>query len=221
MNIPVIGQVLNLVSTGFKSLLSHKSTKIQAELKKRGMELEEKKMEAMLEVMEIEFKQYVLENSLQIDSDFREFVVEYEGAAKDVHPAVQFMRAIIRPLITIWAVLIITYLMFATDPNTITSIKANMEAIPEKLWDIFFAVFAFWFGGRAVQHIIDKYAQGKVQEKKHEAEGDIEVAAHQTEQERIRAGVDPENSPRTHFTEKEITEAMPRARKRRRFGPRR
>lgn len=219
MSVPIVGQILSLISGGIGSIFSYKSDKLQTELKKRGIELDEKKLEALKEVTEIEFQRYVLENSLEIDKNFRDFVTEYEGAAKDVHSSVQFLRAIIRPLITIWSVGLISYLMFA-NPEVINDVAKNMALIPDKLWDIFFIVFAFWFGGRAVQHIIDRYTKGRVAERKEEVRGEVQVAIEQTKKEQVRAeSLMIEELPRTHFTETEVDEAMPRLSRRKKRGP--
>lgn len=220
MSVPIVGQVLGLISGGISSIFGYKSEKLQTELKKRGIELDEKKLEVLQEVTEIEFQRYVLENSLEIDRNFRSFVTEYEGSAKDVHASVQFLRAIIRPVITLWSVGLISYLMFA-NPLVIKSVAENMSLIPDKLWDIFFIVFAFWFGGRAVQHIIDQYTKGRVNERREEVRGDVEVAIEQTNQEKLRAEASlVEGKPRTHFTDEEVDEAMPRmSHRRKRWGP--
>lgn len=126
----------------------------------------------------------------------------------------QFLRAIIRPLITIWSVGLISYLMFA-DPAVIKDVATNMSLIPDKLWDIFFIVFAFWFGGRAVQHIIDRYTKGRVAERREEVRGDVQVAIERTNQEKARAEAHSiDEKPRTHFTEEEVDKAMPRVSRR-------
>lgn len=85
MSVPIVGQVLSLITSGITSVFGYKSDKLQTELKKRGIELDEKKLEALKEVTEIEFQRYILENSLEIDKNFRDFVTDYEGDAKDVH----------------------------------------------------------------------------------------------------------------------------------------
>lgn len=219
MSVPIITGVMNLFSKGVKSIFDYKSSKIQAELQERGIDLKEKELEVMMQITEIKFKEYVLQNSLEIDRDFRNFIVEYEGAAKDVDPKVQILRSIIRPIISLWAVGMISYLMFA-DPEHITNVAKNMELIPDKLWDIFFIVFAFWFGGRAVQHIIDKYTTGKVDEAKEKsrgvvdearesAAGEREVEKERTRQEELRVhGAATEELPRDRFTEEEERKAL-------------
>ncbi|TVZ38078.1 holin (3TMs family) [Alteromonadaceae bacterium 2753L.S.0a.02] len=210
MSIPIVGQVISLFSTGLSSVFDYKNTKIQAKLKEKGIELEEKQLDAMRDIAEIEFQKYVLENSLQIDKDFRDFITEYEGAAENVHPYVQILRSIIRPIITLWAVGIISYLMFA-NPVLIKQVASNMELIPDKLWDIFFIVFAFWFGGRAVQHIIDKYTKGRVAEAKETGKADAAVAIEQTRQEQIRAqGGSLEPLPLDRHTDEEKERAFGR-----------
>ncbi len=215
MSAALVGQVLSLVSGGLTDIFKLKRDKMQQELQKRGLDLDEKKLDAMLEVTEIELQKYVLANSLKIDTDFRDFVTRYEGAAEDVHPAVQFLRAIIRPVITLWSVGIISWLMFA-DPAFISDVADNIKKIPEELWDIFYIVFLFWFGGRAAQHLMEKYAQGRVAERKVEARGNVEVAIESTNRERvIVGGAAAHELPNTHFTQEELEDAMPKARRQR------
>ena len=210
MAVPIIGNVLNLISGGIESVFDFKTTKLQTELKKRGLDLKEAELQVMKEVTEIEFQKYVMDNALEIDGNFRDFVVQYEGAAKDVHPFVQTLRSIIRPIITIWAVGLISYLMFST-PEKIEEISKSMAMIPERLWDIFYIVFFFWFGGRAVQHLVDKYTKGKLSEAKEVATADVKVAVQQTKQEEIKLEQQYESElPRTHHTEEEKSTAFRR-----------
>ncbi len=224
MSISILSGVIDLVSNGVKHVFDHKNTKIKAELEQHGISLKEKELETLMHLTEIKFKEYVLKNSLEIDNNFRDFVVQYEGAAKDVSPAVQFIRAIIRPFISIWAVGLISYLMFA-NPAHISLVAQNMEAIPDKLWDIFFIVFAFWFGGRAVQHIIEKYSTGRVSQARETARGKVDEAKlvtkseQKVEQERtkqisIHQQSIAEEEPIDRFTKSEEDEAFGRQKKR-------
>jgi hypothetical protein len=78
-------------------------------------------------------------------SEFRDFVLEYEGTAKDIPKIVNIMRAMIRPCFTIlvgW----MDYLFFtgpttAWSPDAIAMLKA-----------INIIVLAFWFGERALRN---------------------------------------------------------------------
>jgi hypothetical protein len=217
--VPIVSSLISLVSKGIGVAIDWKREDVRERLESAQIKLDEKQLDVMREIMEMRLQAYLRENALQIDRDFRNFVVEYEGKAADVPPAVQVLRAVIRPLITLWAVLLLSYLMFS-DPQTLADLGTNLERIPEQIWDIFWIVFAFWFGGRAVQHIIDKYAKGRVDEKREEGQAQVAVAEQQTRQAEIEASTVAAPSeqgaqaalPEDSFTPTEL---------RRAFGPRR
>ena len=87
----------------------------------------------------------------------------------------------------------------------------NLDKIPDQLWTIFEYVFGFWFGGRAVQHAITEYSNGKVSERKQQASAEMEVARQQTHQMAIQAGVEIELAENTEqdFTAAELDRALP------------
>jgi len=88
---------------------------------------------------------FVLEEGRKENSEFRTFVVEYEGAAKDVPRIVVIFRSLIRPLFTIligyFDYLFFTGVTTAWHPEAIALLKA-----------INIIVLVFWFGERAVQN---------------------------------------------------------------------
>lgn len=77
------------------------------------------------------------------DSDFRKFILQYEGEAKDLHPLVNAFRSLIRPLFTIavayWDWLYFTTTASSMDPERLALLKT-----------INLIVLFFWFGERAV-----------------------------------------------------------------------
>jgi hypothetical protein len=93
----------------------------------------------------------VMENSREEKSDFRSFIVKYEGAAKDykdiwlVGPIVLLFRGLIRPVITI----MVGYLDFVYITTSGTSFTPEQSDLLKAMTVI---VFMFWFGERMVKN---------------------------------------------------------------------
>ena len=94
---------------------------------------------------------FAMQESTKADGIFREFIIKYEGAAKDVPRLIVYLRALIRPLFTI-ATGYFDWLYFTGDmtdwnPDAVGLLKA-----------INVIVLIFWFGEKAVTNsgIIDK-----------------------------------------------------------------
>lgn len=79
---------------------------------------------------------------LKEESGFRQFVLEYEGRAKDVPPVIQVLRASVRP--------VLTYIFALT---TIWLVWRGQE-IPTMLYQMDLIMIAFWFGERAVRNYV-------------------------------------------------------------------
>jgi len=78
-----------------------------------------------------------------LEGSFRNFVVQYEGAAKDIPKPILYLRSLIRPVFTIM-IGYIDYLYFGAAVDTWTPDKiALLKAIN-------MIVLFFWFGERAV-----------------------------------------------------------------------
>ncbi|MFK4754367.1 hypothetical protein [Oceanobacter antarcticus] len=197
--IPILS---DLVSKGIDSIVRWKESADKKEITKA-------EFEAQKEQWKLEMNKYLLDQAGRPDREFREFVLAYEGSGDNVHPLVQFMRGAIRPFITVWAVVIITLLMFSA--GAADRVGVNLDKIPDQLWTIFEYVFGFWFGGRAVQHAITEYSNGKVSERKQQASAEMEVARQQTRQMAIQAGVELELAENTEqdFTAAELDRALP------------
>jgi len=92
-----------------------------------------------------DFELFALQETTKQDGIFRDFVLQYEGAAKDVPKIVVLFRSMIRPVFTC-AVGYFDYIFFTGNttswaPEAIGLLKA-----------VNVIVLAFWFGERAVKN---------------------------------------------------------------------
>ncbi len=122
-----VSAVFDLVNTGLDKFVRDKmSEKDQAELK-QNMEM------------------FIAKEARSESSAFRDFVVQYEGAAKDVPRLIVILRAMIRPAFTIlvgwFDFLFFTGQTSTWAPEAIAMLKA-----------INIIVLAFWFGERALKN---------------------------------------------------------------------
>jgi len=97
-----------------------------------------------------EMQVFVMQEATKQGSVFRDFIVKYEGAAKDVPKAIVYLRSLIRPAFTI----LIGYVDAIYFTTTVTW-------SPEKiglLKAVNVIILMFWFGERAIVNsgIIDK-----------------------------------------------------------------
>jgi len=132
MSFDPISAIVNLVNTGLDKFLSDKMPEADKEALKKEMQI------------------FAITEARKSDGEFRKFVLDYEGAAKDVPQFVVVVRALIRPAFTI----LLAYLdwLFFTGttaewpPDAISLLKA-----------VNIIVLGFWFGERALQRsgIID------------------------------------------------------------------
>jgi len=92
---------------------------------------------------------FMMEESRKQGSEFNNFVLDYEGAAKDHGPFVKWIRGVIRPALTI--LISGAYIWGWANPTQWTTDQMAM------LNPAFLIVLAFWFGERAVKNtgIID------------------------------------------------------------------
>jgi hypothetical protein len=95
--------------------------------------------------LEHDFELFALQETTKQDGIFREFVLQYEGAAKDVPKIVVLFRSLIRPVFTV-AVGYFDYIFFTGNTTTWAP-----EAIG-LLKAVNVIVLAFWFGERAVKN---------------------------------------------------------------------
>jgi len=99
---------------------------------------------------QLQMKAEVLAKQLVLDeqSGFRQFVLEYEGRAKDMPRFIQVLRGSVRPVLTYLFGLTTLWLYWRGQP------------IPQELFQLDLVMFAFWFGERAVRNYI-KTKQGR------------------------------------------------------------
>jgi len=73
-----------------------------------------KKMEydLMIKNLEAELQLRLREEMRKPESEFRKFIVEYEGKASEQPAFIRVLRSSIRPLVTYWSLVILTALMF-------------------------------------------------------------------------------------------------------------
>jgi len=133
------------------------------------MEITRKDYDLRLKELESDIELRLAEEMRKPDSDFRKFVMDYEGAAKDQTNFIKNLRSSVRPLITYWALIIITCVMFGWVDSV--SLKANLESIPPQLWQIFLAIFGFWFGGRALMQVAETWKEGDIKKQRVESDG--------------------------------------------------
>ncbi len=164
---PLLGFIPGIIKSGVDGFFRWKEGETKKEISLQDFELAKKKLAA-----DIEFR--FLEEMRKPDNDFRKFVLDYEGKAEDLHPAVQFMRASVRPFVTYWAIIILTFVMFGWVDGT--TLQSNMAALPDKLWSILEMIFGFWFGGRALMQGIQTYKEGQVKVSREEMKARIEEA---------------------------------------------
>ncbi len=176
--------ITGLIQPVINGIFSWKEGSDKMELSRQEFDLMKTKLEA-----EIQIKLAELER--KPTQEFRDFMIKYEGTSAEQTPWVRNLRSSVRPLITYWAVIIITLLMSGLiDSNTLTS---NMNAIPEQLWQIFLAVFGFWFGGRAMMQVAESWQKGNADKERETQRGQTESSANhlraaeaKTEGERMR-----------------------------------
>jgi hypothetical protein len=128
--------VVDLIKTGLDKFVPDK--------------MDEKDKQTLVQNMEM----FTAKEARNENSSFRSFIVEYEGAAKDVPKLIVIIRALIRPLFTI-LVGYLDYLYF-----TGTGFTPEQGGL---LKSVNVIVLFFWFGERAVTNsgILDKLIKRK------------------------------------------------------------
>lgn len=165
-----------IVKPVFDGVFKWKENEDKMEISRKEFELMQKKMSADIEIR-------LAEEMRKPESEFRDFMLKYEGSASEQQPWVRSFRSSVRPVITYWALIIITLIMFGLVGGA--EFNNRMAAIPAPLWDIFLAIFGFWFGGRAAMQVVETWKSGEV--KKQEADSRGRVAAEKYKATRARA----------------------------------
>lgn len=153
------------------------------EISRQEFVLIKKKLEADIELR-------VAEEMRKPDSEFRQFMLDYEGKASELPRSIQILRSSVRPVITYWSLVLITVLIFSTGAGE--NIRENLSQAPEQLWWIFLAIFGFWFGGRAGTQIMETMKKGEFQKTQVEARAQVESSKQQAIAESSRAKAEKE-----------------------------
>lgn len=116
------------------------------DLVKTGVDkfLPDKMSELERAVLTSKMEQFMLKESRKSGSMFNQFVLDYEGAAKDHGPFIKWLRGVIRPALTI--VISSAYIWGWANPETWTSEQLIM------LKPAFLIILGFWFGERAIKN---------------------------------------------------------------------
>jgi len=105
-----------------------------------------------------EFIKHARELDASEISNFRDFVVAYEGTGDKVHPIIQILRGSVRPILTYF--LAGTFVYGFANPNAISSETMTM------LFQLNLLSLGFWFGERALRNLgLDISTLGKSKEK--------------------------------------------------------
>jgi len=123
--------ISDLVKIGFKKFLPDKMSEVEKI------------------TLENQMTMFMVRESKKEGSTFNQFVLDYEGAAKDHGPFIKWLRGVIRPILTI--VISGAYIWGWAHPGTWSPEQMAM------LNPAFLIVLAFWFGERAIKNtgIID------------------------------------------------------------------
>jgi hypothetical protein len=96
--------------------------------------------------MEHELKTALLEEAAKENSDFRKFMLAYEGAASEHGWFIKWLRGSVRPVLTY----IFAGLFIASFLNYVPVSNLRFDM----LYKILMIVLAFWFGERAVKNVL-------------------------------------------------------------------
>ncbi|RLB92832.1 MAG: hypothetical protein DRH26_05340 [Deltaproteobacteria bacterium] len=118
--------VFDLVKTGVDKFLPDKMSEVEKTTLKNNMAM------------------FVMTEAKKESSAFNQFILEYEGAAKDHGPFVKWLRGVIRPVLTI--IISGAYIWGWAHPGTWTIDQMDT------LNPAFLIVLAFWFGERAIKN---------------------------------------------------------------------
>lgn len=123
--------VFDLVKTGVDKFLPDKMSELEKNTLKNQMII------------------FMAEEATKAGSSFNQFVLDYEGAAKDHGPFIKWLRGVIRPFLTI--LISGAYMWGWANPDAWTVEQMAM------LNPAFLIILAFWFGERAIKNtgIID------------------------------------------------------------------
>ena len=126
MSFDPLTAVFDLVKTGVDKFLPDKMSEMEKTTLKNQMTM------------------FMMEESRKAGSSFNQFVLDYEGAAKDHGPFIRWLRGVIRPVLTI--LISGAYLWGWANPDSWTVDQMAM------LNPAFLIILGFWFGERAIKN---------------------------------------------------------------------
>jgi len=96
---------------------------------------------ATAEKIRADAKAQLVDNALREEGEFRKFILDYEGRASDLHPAMAAFRASLRP--------VVSYAVY----GTVIYMTLAGQVIPQGMWSLVLIISSVWFGERAVRNI--------------------------------------------------------------------
>jgi len=99
--------------------------------------------------LKMEVEAALREDDADLERAFREFVVEYEGAAKDMPRFIQVLRGTVRPVLTYASTFYFGYIVHLW--LTTGEMPGNSELAIKLVFYCTTLMLFFWFGERAVQ----------------------------------------------------------------------
>lgn len=150
------------------------------------MEVTREQFDLMQKQLDAEIRLKLAEELRKPDSEFRSFMLDYEGKAEDQTPLMRDLRSSVRPVITYWALIVITAVMFGWVNGD--ALQKNLDSIPAELWQIFLAIFGFWFGGRALQQIAETWKKGDTDKQTEVSRGQTDLRKLDVAQAKVEAG---------------------------------
>jgi len=181
----ISNMVTGVVGPALEKYFDFKGKEQEKTIKLEEFKTMQKKIEAELKVkLEQEMK--------RPDSEFRKFVLDYEGNAKDMPRVIQIMRSSVRPVVTYWSLGLISWIMLSGEAGN--QIGQNMKGIPAELWWIFLAVFGFWFGGRALENLQNAKQKGQLEQVREESISKVHQERERTRQEEAKIEAERERT---------------------------
>lgn len=163
----IVALLTGFVRPIFDGLFKWQEGKTKVTIKKMEYEVMMKNLEAELQIR-------LREEMRKPDSQFRKFILEFEGKASEQPAFIRILRSSVRPVVTYWSLTILTALMFGWVNSG--KLAANLQNVPKEIWWIFLAIFGFWFGGQAAQQVAATWKKGDVQKEETKVQGEVKRA---------------------------------------------
>jgi len=163
----IVALLIGFVRPIFDGLFKWQEGKTKVTIKKMEYEVMMKNLEAELQIR-------LREEMRKPDSQFRKFILEFEGKASEQPAFIRILRSSVRPVVTYWSLTILTALMFGWVNSG--KLATNLQNVPKEIWWIFLAIFGFWFGGQAAQQVAATWKKGDVQKEETKVQGEVKRA---------------------------------------------